>query len=76
MIVRIVLWSLADAKASYEELEQKLAPLPAPSVWLWNEVNERFGALVHDVDEAVDALAEARALIGKEPELYEEFDAL
>jgi len=61
VIVRIVLWSLADAKASYEELEQKLAPLPAPSVWLWNEANERFGALVHDVDEAVDALAEARA---------------
>ncbi len=76
MVVRIILWSLADALASQDELREKLPPLPEPNAWLWNEVNERFGALVFDVDDVADGLAEARALIDKEPDLFEEFDAL
>ena len=39
--------------------------------------SERFGALVvGDDDDEVHALAEARSLLGREPDLYEEFDSL
>lgn len=75
MVVRLVLWSLADAKATYEELREKLPPLEEPSAWLWNEATERFGALVVDAGE-VGPLAEARALIGREPDAFEEFEAV
>lgn len=77
MIVRIVLWSLGDARTSVDELRDRLEPLEAPSAWLWNEPAERFGALVvGDEDDLADRLTLARELIGKEPEAFEEFDTL
>jgi hypothetical protein len=76
VIVRIVLWSLADAHAGYEELREQLPPLDEPSAWLWNDATERFGALLVAEDDLPDGLAAARALIGKEPEVYEEFEAV
>jgi hypothetical protein len=75
VVVRLVLWSLADAKSSFAELHDRLPPLRPPGTWLWNEASDRFGALVVE-DDDVDALADARALIGHEPDVYEEFDAV
>ena len=77
MVVRIVMWSLGDARTTIDELRERLDPLETPSAWLWNEPAERFGALVvGDEVDVADHLALARELIGKEPEAFEEFDAL
>ncbi len=77
MVVRIVLWSLGDARTTIDELRERLEPLEAPSAWLWNEPAERFGALVvGDELDVSDRLTLARELIGKAPDAYEEFDAL
>lgn len=74
MVVRILIWSLAEAKTSLDELRDTLAPLPSPSTWIWNDVSDRFGALVVDEDDVAGPLADARALIGREPDVFEEFD--
>ena len=73
MLVRIVLWNLADAKMSLAELREHLPPLPPPDVWISHEATERFG-LVSLSGEETDVAA-VRDLIGKEPEIAEEFDA-
>jgi hypothetical protein len=79
VIVRVVLWRLDERTASFEQLRDRLdevEPLDLPSMLLINEAAERIGALVvAEEDEPpppqLDAL---RALIGREPDLYEEFD--
>ena len=81
MIVRIVLWRLDEASPSFEDLSERLEqvePLPAPSALLVNEAAERLGVLlVTEVDEPPLAqLDELRTLIGRDPDLYEEFDVL
>jgi hypothetical protein len=81
VIVRVVLWRLDESTLSFDELRTRvddLEPLDAPSMLLGNEAAERIGVLlVADDDEPpppqLDAL---RALIGRDPDLYEEFDAL
>ena len=73
MVVRLFLWGLFDSATTIDELRDKLPPLEPPSSWLWNDASERFGALVIG-DELPDALATARALVGREPDAYEEFD--
>ncbi|HXG77128.1 MAG TPA: hypothetical protein VNJ53_11200 [Gaiellaceae bacterium] len=75
MVVRILVWSLFDSKTTIEELRAALPPLAEPSAWIWSEAGERFGALVHG-DEVPEALTEARGLIGRDPDVYEEFDVL
>jgi hypothetical protein len=70
--VRIVLWSLADSKTTLEELRERLPALPAGDLWISDETTERFG-LVSTSDEPLD-LGELSDLIGKEPDLGEEFD--
>ena len=81
MIIRIVLWRLDETSPSFEDLRERLEqvePLPAPSALLVNEAAERLGVLlVTEDDEPVPGqLDELRALIGRDPDLYEEFDAL
>ena len=81
MIVRIVLWRLDETSPSFEDLRERLEevePLPAPSALLVNEAAERLGVLlVTEADEPPPAqLDELRTLIGRDPDLYEEFDAL
>jgi hypothetical protein len=74
VIVRILLWRLGERTPSFEELE----PLASPGAFLLNDAAERVGALVvAEEDEPAPAqLDELRALIGREPDLYEEFDTL
>ena len=87
MIVRLVLWNLADSKSTIEELRRYLRD---ESVDAFEDVEGlRFNALVLDLVgerwgavylfESVDAARQelpsrARDLIGKEPDLIEEFD--
>ena len=81
MIVRILLWRLDEAGPSLDALRERLdqlEPLEAPSVLLVNEAAERVGAVVHaEEDEPPPPqLDHLRALIGREPDVYEEFDLL
>jgi hypothetical protein len=81
VIVRIVLWRLDERTPSFEELRDcldDLEPLPAPSAFLVSEAAERIGALVvaEEDEPPPDQLDDLRALIGRDPDLYEEFDTL
>jgi hypothetical protein len=81
VIVRILLWRLDERTSSVEALRgqlDELEPLAPPSLLLVNESAERVGALVvAEEDEPLPVqLEELRALIGRDPDLYEEFDML
>jgi hypothetical protein len=75
VIARFLLWSLFDSKSTVEELRTQLPELAPPSAWIWNEASERFGLIVFG-DELPDGLDRIRDLIGREPEVYEEFDLI
>jgi hypothetical protein len=75
MVVRILIWSLFDSKTTIDELRDTLPELESPSTWIWNEASDRFG-LVAFGDELRQEVAEARELVGREPDVYEEFDEL
>jgi hypothetical protein len=72
VIARILIWSLYDSKTTLDELREQLPPLAGDDRWISNEVQERLG-LISFGDELPD-LAEVIRLIGKEPEVAEEFD--
>jgi hypothetical protein len=68
--VRLFLWNLADSKTTIEELRARLPELPEGDVWISHEPSERFGLISFS-----GALPEVvRDLIGKDPEVGEEFD--
>jgi hypothetical protein len=71
-VVRLLIWSLADSKSSFEELREQLPPLTVDDVWIANDPQERFG-LISRGEELPD-LEPLRELIGKDPEVAEEFD--
>ncbi len=75
MIARLLLWSLFDSKTTIDELRVQLPELAPPSAWIWNEASERFG-LVALGDELPEGVSRVRDLIGREPEVFEEFDVL
>jgi hypothetical protein len=87
VLVRIVLWNLADSKITIGELRRYLrdesveefARIPGLrfKAWISDEATERWGAVY--VWESREAAAQplpsrARELIGKDPDLGEEFD--
>ena len=87
MIVRIVIWSLADSPVSIGELRDYLRDESVPQfeqvpgllfkAWFSDEATERWGALY--VWESVEASQQelpsrARELIGKDPDIVEVFD--
>jgi hypothetical protein len=75
VIARVLLWSLFDSKTTVDELRPQLPELTPPSTWIWNDASERFGLIVFG-NELPDGLDHIRDLIGREPEVYEEFDLL
>jgi hypothetical protein len=75
VIARILLWSLFDSKTTVDELRPQLSELTAPSAWIWNEASERFG-LISFGDDVPSGLDRVRDVIGREPDVYEEFDLL
>ena len=87
MVVRIVLWGLADSKTTVEELRRYLRDEGVDEyadvdglrfkAWVSDPLGERWGAfyLFESRDAADQVLPTgARDLIGKDPELVEEFD--
>jgi hypothetical protein len=87
VLVRIVLWNLADSKTTIAELRRYLrdesvdlfADVPGLrfKAWISDESTERWGAIyVWESAEAAQSPAGSRAreLIGKDPDLAEEFD--
>ena len=87
MVVRIVIWSLADSSTTVGELRDYLRDESVPQfeevqgllfkAWFSDEATERWGALY--VWESVAASEQelpsrARELIGKDPDIIEVFD--
>ena len=87
MLVRFVLWNLADSKTTIEELRRYLrdesveafADVPGLrfKAWISDEATDRWGAVyVWESREAArqELPSRARELIGKDPDIGEEFD--
>jgi hypothetical protein len=87
VILRLVIWSLADSKTTIDELRQYLraeavdrfeeVPGLRFKAWISDEVTERWGGvyLWESAEAAAQALpSRARELIGKDPEIIEDFD--
>jgi hypothetical protein len=75
VIIRILIWSVADSKTTIDELRDALPELEEPSTWIWNEASERFGVVAFG-DEFPEEVVHARELFGREPDVAEEFDAM
>jgi Putative mono-oxygenase ydhR len=87
MILRLVLWNLADSKTTIEELRRYLreesvdqfeeVPGLRFKAWISDETTERWGAVyLWESEQAAAAVVPSRAreLIGKDPDVGEEFD--
>ena len=72
MTVRFLLWNVADSKTTLDELRAKLPALPEGAHWISDPAGERFGLIAFA--EADEPAAKARELIGKDPEIGEEFE--
>jgi hypothetical protein len=87
VIVRLVLWNLADSKTTIEELRRYLVDESVDQfeeveglrlkLWISDQATERWGAVY--VFESVEAAQQelpgrARDLIGEDPDIVEEFD--
>lgn len=87
MVVRIVIWNLADSLTSVGELRRYLRDEAVPAFeqvpgllfkgWFSDQISERWGALY--VWESAEASEQelpsrARELIGKSPDIVEVFD--
>ena len=73
-LARILIWNLADSKTTLAELRGRLPSLDEGDYWIANDLQERFG-LVSTSDEPPE-LDHIRDLIGKEPDVAEEYDVL
>ena len=87
MILRLVLWNLADSMTTIDELRRYLrdeavdafeeVPGLRFKAWISDEATERWGAVYLWESEAAarqELPSRARELIGKEPDIGEEFD--
>ena len=70
--VRLLLWNIADSMTTLDELRAKLPEAPEGDVWISDPAGERFGLISFSEDE--EPVAKARELIGKDPEIGEEFE--
>ena len=73
MIVRLLLWNLSESKTTLDELRTQLPESPNRT-WISDEATERFGVVETWEDAAGDFPDEIRELIGKEPDIAEEFE--
>jgi hypothetical protein len=87
MIVRLVIWNLADSQTNVGELRRYLRDEAVPAFeqvpgllfkgWFSDEASERWGAVyVWESQEASEQElpSRARELIGKDPDIVEVFD--
>ena len=73
MIVRLLLWNLADSKTTLEELRPRLDEAPNRT-WISDANTERFGVIETWDGDPGEFPRDIVELIGKEPEIAEEFD--
>jgi hypothetical protein len=73
VIVRIFLWNLANSKTTLDELREQLPGLERGDAWISNEASERFG-LITFASDTPRGLSRIRELIGRDPDVGEEFD--
>jgi phosphoribosylformylglycinamidine (FGAM) synthase-like enzyme len=73
-VVRILIWNLADSRTSLDEVREQLPDVGPGEAWIANEAQERFGLV--STSDALPDLQKLRDLIGKEPDVAEEYDAL
>jgi Putative mono-oxygenase ydhR len=87
LILRLVIWNLADSKTTIEELRRYLrdesvdafAEVPGLrfKAWISDDATDRWGGvyLWESLESARQPLpSKARELIGKDPDIVEEFD--
>jgi hypothetical protein len=89
LLVQLILWNLADSKTNLEELRRYLldesveefsaVPGLRFKAWISDETTDRWGAVcLWESSEAAHAtragISRAREIIGKEPDIGEEFD--
>jgi hypothetical protein len=89
LILRLVIWNLADSKTTIEELRRYLReesvdqfedmPGLRFKAWISDQATERWGAIyLWESEEAarqtLRVLESTRELIGKDPDVGEEFD--
>ena len=87
MVVRFVLWNLADSKTTVAELRRYLRDESVDQfaevdglrfkAWISDEATERWGAIyLWESSEAAEQAVPSRAreLIGKDPDIGETFD--
>ena len=87
MVLRLVIWNLADSQTNVGELRRYLRDEAVPAFeqvpgllfkgWFSDEVSERWGAVyVWESQEASEQElpSRARELIGKNPDIVEVFD--
>jgi Putative mono-oxygenase ydhR len=87
VLVRLVLWNLADSKTTIQELRRYLrdesvdlfaeAPGLRFKTWVSDETTDRWGAVYLWESRAASeapSSSRARELIGKDPDIVEEFD--
>jgi hypothetical protein len=72
--VRLLLWNLADSKTTLDELRAKVPGLDEGDHWIADPSGERFGLISFGGSTA--GLQQLRDLIGKDPEIGEEFELL
>jgi hypothetical protein len=70
--VRLLLWNIGDSMTNLDELRAKLPVLPEGDHWISDPAGERFGLISFSEDD--EPVATARELIGKDPEVGEEFE--
>ncbi|HEY6151193.1 MAG TPA: hypothetical protein VIW19_11790 [Gaiellaceae bacterium] len=72
MTVRLLLWNVGDSKTTLDELRAKLPDLPEGDHWISDPATERFGLI--SFSGSLIAMGRVRELIGKDPEIGEEFE--
>jgi hypothetical protein len=73
-VARVLIWNLADSKTTLEEVREQLPTRRANDVWIANDAQERLGLI--SLSEELPNLESLRELIGKDPEVAEEYDVL
>jgi hypothetical protein len=73
-VLRILIWNLADSKTTLGELRERVPPSSDRDIWITNDAQERFGLV--STSETLPDLKQLRDLIGKDPEVVEEYDTL
>jgi hypothetical protein len=70
--VRLLLWNVADSKTNLEELRAQLPDLPEGDRWISDPASERFGLI--SFSGSMRGVQKIRDLIGKDPEIGEQFE--